>query len=404
MAHIKETNSGLWMPQSTHEKVDSQKMFIDNIVQHEANYTDLIKRIHTKVESINELKALDVSSDTSIIKDGTVVLVDGSGIYYYTLTSEEEVDDEEIVAPNTGTGKWVLSSGGGNLIVDEVDYGEDTDSDQDGLILKIKKLFNKKSKTNFFPITTTKAVRDTSTGKSLFELLGIIPMMEDEGEVDQLEVRDADTVGGISAEEFAKKSDYNGIICVLLADNWTSSDGVYKYTIAMPSLTGNEFFDVNLYDDGSATQEQIDTFNELITRIDVNNGEVVMQASAKPTVTISIVLRGMCTVNETVVANLSEIMDFINNYEVALDDPRSTSQNKPWIALQTQLNSLPVGRHISGTIGVGSVFAFNGYIVPGHTHATFFIHSYIESGVIYQLVLVDGMWTLYKLSGTAITI
>lgn len=309
MAHVKQTNSNLWVPQSTHEKIDSQKMFIENVEQHERNYTDLVGRIHAQVESIAQLKVLDVSSSTTTIKAGTVVMVNGVGLFYYNPASTEAEDNEEIIKPTTGSGRWILSGGGGNLIVDDTDYGEDTDSDKSGVTLKIKKLFNKKIKTNFFPITTTKAVRDTSTGKSLFQLLGIIPMMEDGGEAGGADVRDADTLGGVVSSEYAKKSDYNGIICVLLNDNWVrQSDGSYIYTVAHQGLTGNEIFDVSIYDDGTATSAQFDAFNELITRIDTNVGEIVIKASAKPSVTFSIVLRGMCVIDEIVVVNLSEVL------------------------------------------------------------------------------------------------
>ena len=323
MAHVKGKNSGIWMPQSTHEKIDSQKIFIENANQHEANYTELTGRINAQVDSIARLKALDVSSSTTTIKAGTVVMVNGVGLFYYNPNSTATVDDEEVIKPTTGNGRWILSGGGGNLVVDNIDYGEDTDSDQNGLVLKIKKLFNKKLKTNFFPITTTKAVRDTSTGKSLFQLLGVIPVMDDNGEAGGAEVRDADTLGGIDAEEFAKRSDYNGIICILSVSNWVAQSGSYIYTVNIPSLTGNEFFDVNLYDDGTATQDQIDAFNELITRIDVNTGEVIIRASSKPTVTFSIILRGMCIVDQTVVVNLSEVMarcDAIESRLTALEN------------------------------------------------------------------------------------
>lgn len=121
MAHIKQANSGLWSPESTHEKIDSQKMFVDNMKQHEANYVDLIKRIHTKVDSINELKALDVSSEGSIVAVGTLVLVIGIGIYYYTTEEpSDKPDDKEIISVNTGW--WILTCGrgsGGSLIVSD---------------------------------------------------------------------------------------------------------------------------------------------------------------------------------------------------------------------------------------------------------------------------------------------
>lgn len=309
MAHIKGQNSGLWMPQTTHEKIDSQKMFIENMEQHERNYTDLIGRVHAQVNSITELKALNVQANA--IKEGTMVLVSGHGLYYYTLVSEEEADDKEIIAPSTGSGLWILSGGGGNLIVDDADYGEDTDKDQDGIAIKIKKLFNKKLKKNFFPITTTKAVRDTASGKTLFELLTNIAFTGDAEEESPSVYRDADMLGGIEAKAFALKEDYNGIICVLLADNWVYDgiSGTYLYTVPIPSLTGDELFDVNLYDDGTASQEQIDTFNELVSRIDVNAGEVVVQALDKPTITFSVILRGMCNIEDVVVANLSDVID-----------------------------------------------------------------------------------------------
>lgn len=422
MAHVKQKNSGLWVPQSTHEKIDSQKMFIENMEQHEANHTELIERIHGKVDSIAKLKALDVSSADSTIKSGTIVVVDGIGPYYYTLLSEEKADDEEIVAPNTGEGLWILSGGGGNLIVDEVDYGEDTDSDQDGLVLKIKKLFNKKTKTNFFPVTTTKAVRDTSTGKSLFQLLNIIPMTEDEGEIDPAEIRDADTLGGISADEFAQKKDYGGIICVLLAENWVENGSSYTYTIAIPSLTGDEFFDVSLYDDGSATQEQISAFNELITRIDVNNGAVVVQASAQPTVSLSIVLRGMCNIDETTVVNLSEVVSKVNEFEKSLEEINSNlTWNKlgrfklnetltlpnNWNELyfissksETAMNGICGVIYNLGLTNTPYRLAFNGYIESNNGQALSFMIStksitfnqYTDNGTI---TLTNGICDIY---------
>lgn len=50
MAHIQEEHSKLWHPQSTHETVDSQKMFVDNIVQMEANHKDFVD--HSKTHNI----------------------------------------------------------------------------------------------------------------------------------------------------------------------------------------------------------------------------------------------------------------------------------------------------------------------------------------------------------------
>ena len=177
------------------------------------------------------------------------------------------------------------------------------------MAFKIKQLFDEITKQKVYPLTTTKAVKDTSTKKSLFEILNMTPMMEDGGEeVSDAEIRDADTLGGMSPTMFAMKSDYNGIICTLLADSWVEDDGSYKQTIPLPSLDGTEFFDVSLYDDGTATEKQIEEFSELITRVDTNVGEVVVIASEQPTVSFSIMLRGMCDVDRVVVADLAEVV------------------------------------------------------------------------------------------------
>ena len=140
MAHIKTQYSKLWHPESTHEKADSQKMFVENIEQHEKNYVELIKRVHTKVGSIDELKSINVTAGD--IEKGTLVLVVGVGIYYYT-TTKPDLDDDYLVKPASGSGWWALSggTGGGNLVVSDEDYGEDVDADNEGVILKIKKLF-----------------------------------------------------------------------------------------------------------------------------------------------------------------------------------------------------------------------------------------------------------------------
>lgn len=181
------------------------------------------------------------------------------------------------------------------------------------MAIKIKQMVDLITGKKVYPLTTTKAVKDTTTKKSLFELLKLTPFMDEvvEEEVGSLD-RDADTLGGKPSDDYALRSDYNGIICVMLASNWKDVGGSYQQSIAIPSLNGNEFFDVELYDDGTATDDQIYAFGELVTRVDVNDGEVVVSASEKPTVTFSVILRGMCTVDTTIVANLSDIMSDID--------------------------------------------------------------------------------------------
>jgi hypothetical protein len=106
MAHDKQKYSNLYKPASISEKVDPQKMFYDNMVQEENNYLSLIKRIAGSVGSVTELKTV-VTSDTALYVDGLIILVRGIAMYYFNATSSATTDDNKIVAPTTGTGRWI---------------------------------------------------------------------------------------------------------------------------------------------------------------------------------------------------------------------------------------------------------------------------------------------------------
>lgn len=56
MAHIQEALSKLWKPESTHDRIDSEKMFIKNIEQHEANYQNFLN--HADTHNIKTYTAL----------------------------------------------------------------------------------------------------------------------------------------------------------------------------------------------------------------------------------------------------------------------------------------------------------------------------------------------------------
>lgn len=55
MAHVQGTNSKLWHPESTHEKIDPQKMFIDNVLQQEANFTELRDKVNDAQNVANQV-------------------------------------------------------------------------------------------------------------------------------------------------------------------------------------------------------------------------------------------------------------------------------------------------------------------------------------------------------------
>ena len=68
MAHIQKTNSKMWMPESTHEKIDSQKMFIDNIEQMERNfmYLDRTMKMYKSLAEISSGFTIETPINTII--------------------------------------------------------------------------------------------------------------------------------------------------------------------------------------------------------------------------------------------------------------------------------------------------------------------------------------------------
>lgn len=110
MAHVQEPYSGLWKPDSvTTNKVDSQKMFITNIDQEEANYLSLLKRVAQSVASITALRAVN-TTDQNIYANGIVIMVSGNALLYWLdRTSSESDNGTTIIAPTTGDGRWKLA-------------------------------------------------------------------------------------------------------------------------------------------------------------------------------------------------------------------------------------------------------------------------------------------------------
>lgn len=70
--------------------------------------------------------------------------------------------------------------------------------------LKIKQMFDLITGKKVYPLTTTKAVKDTTTKQSLFDILKVTPIIdESESEVSESVARDADTLGGKPPSAFA---------------------------------------------------------------------------------------------------------------------------------------------------------------------------------------------------------
>lgn len=107
MAHIQTSYSKLWKPQSlSMDKINSQKMFIDNINAMEELALSILKRSNTPVASIAELRDID-TSDTTLYTDGMTIMVKSNGIYFFDRGNTNADDGKTIIAPTTGGGRWI---------------------------------------------------------------------------------------------------------------------------------------------------------------------------------------------------------------------------------------------------------------------------------------------------------
>lgn len=106
MAHIQTAHLKLWKPQDLNvDKISSQKMFIDNIDALDNFAKATMQKLHTSVQNLVALKAIN-TSDTSIFTNGTLVMVASNGIYYFDRSSVEVDNGTTIIAPTTGGGRW----------------------------------------------------------------------------------------------------------------------------------------------------------------------------------------------------------------------------------------------------------------------------------------------------------
>lgn len=107
MAHIQTNYMKLWKPQDLAiDKINSQRMFIDNINAMEAFALSTLKKLHTPVASITELRAID-TSDTILYTNGIAIIVRSSGLYFFDRSSTATDNNDTIIAPTTGGGRWI---------------------------------------------------------------------------------------------------------------------------------------------------------------------------------------------------------------------------------------------------------------------------------------------------------
>lgn len=88
----------------------------------------------------------------------------------------------------------------------------------------------------------------------------------------------------------------NGFIIEINKDGWVSSGSEYTYTYSVPGITGNEVLDCDLYDDGTATEDQINAYNS-IKEISTSKNQITLTIDEQPTVSFHIAIRGKMDVD-----------------------------------------------------------------------------------------------------------
>lgn len=109
MAHIQTQYVGLWKPQDlTVDKINSQKMFVDNIDAIDDFAKITMQKMHQPVQTLNNLRSIN-TSNTETFTTGMLIMVREIGMFVFdrSATGGTGSDGNAIVAPITGGGAWV---------------------------------------------------------------------------------------------------------------------------------------------------------------------------------------------------------------------------------------------------------------------------------------------------------
>lgn len=110
MAHVQTQYAGLWKPQDLSvDKISSQKMFVDNVNAMEAFALSTSQRIYRSVRELSDLRAIN-TSDTTLFKTGMLIMVQNNGIYSFNRDSTADDDNNAVIAPTVGSGRWITTT------------------------------------------------------------------------------------------------------------------------------------------------------------------------------------------------------------------------------------------------------------------------------------------------------
>lgn len=140
-------------------------------------------------------------------------------------------------------------------------------------------------------------------------------------------------------EELSAGGSIDGIIVNVEIGKWVAKGNVWTNTIAVEGISASDVYDISLYDDYS--EEQANAYDFLITSIDTFNNQIVLTASEKIDVALSIILRGRVNLEDknVFVSDLSATSIDYDNTKSGLD---ATNMQNAVDEIATMVNGLVV--------------------------------------------------------------
>ena len=120
----------------------------------------------------------------------------------------------------------------------------------------------------------------------------------------------------------------NSTILVISSGTWEEQeDGTFKNTVSYKGFTENDKLNVDLYDDGSLSEKQLDEYEQYIDSFEIIDGALIAIANTKPTQSFTVVVKGDF---EVIIQDMSDITSELN---VKIDNCfQSVSNGKSLIA------------------------------------------------------------------------
>lgn len=139
-------------------------------------------------------------------------------------------------------------------------------------------------------------------------------------ELESKNVQDAVTEVAVKIVECG--SLIEGMIIPVTTGGWVLDGTLYKYIISMESLTGDELLNVDLYNDGTVTDEQIYAFDMLVSYAESKEGQIVLYATEAIGVDFSIIIRGNIRVENPQIIDFATVKKEVEELKTQMETGR----------------------------------------------------------------------------------